>query len=313
MTLFKTINAPVLILVAGLFMAAPHAVGYTSPIEGGVTETVTNTWVVPDGDLYVGQTTPNNALILSNGDIYNTHGFIGSHAGSSNNTVLLTGSRSIWHNTEGLYLGGHKDGTNWVNGGSGNTLDVFDGWVFVGEMDANIDYNLSESIAVGDASGTPEMVIANGSTVRSSGDSYIGYGTNESGSVEIRGEGSVWEAGHAGSTSYFLYIGRKGSGNKLTISDGGLLDAGVLIGDGPSADNNMVLVTGEGSRLEGYVEIGSFGSGNRLEVSDGGLVHVERAILGLWNGSDDNSVLVTGTGSAWETVSNFGGFIVVGS
>ena len=101
MTQFKYINASLLILIAGLVFNAPRSLGYTNPIEGGSTETVTNTWTVPGGELYVGQTTPNNTLTLSNGEVYNTRGFIGSHAGSDSNSVsVLYRNRaggSSWH------------------------------------------------------------------------------------------------------------------------------------------------------------------------------------------------------------------------
>ena len=114
-------------------------------------------------------------------------------------------------------------------------------------------------------SGTPEMVIANGSHVFSQW-SYIGYGTNESGSVAVRGNDSVWDVRSTHATFNRMFIGRYGSNNRLTISDGGLVVFdNAYLGDGKGSDNNIVLVTGVGSRLDGMsVYVGDYGSGNRL-------------------------------------------------
>ncbi len=307
MNMFKYIRASMVLLITGLFMNVPRSLGYTNPIDGNVTETVTNTWTVPGGELFVGYTTPNNSLIIKNGLVRNTHGYIGSYAGSDSNSVQVLGGTVDrgWHNSAALYIGGHREGTNWVDGGIGNELIIspFEGMVLVGDVNvSNIKNPRVTDIVIGDASGTPEMVIANGSTVRGHYDCFIGYGANESGSVEIKGEGSVWTAGYSGDDAFALYVGRDGSGNRLTVSDGGLLEAGeVYIGYGASSENNLVRVTGEGSRWDGAPILGQFGSGNRLEIVDGGLVTSWYGFLGVEAGSDNNSILVAGTGSAWKT------------
>ena len=76
-------------LILALVRGAPRSWGYTNPIEGGSTETVTDVWSLP-GDLYVGGTTPYNALIITNGgQVYSEGGYIGTEETADNNSAVM--------------------------------------------------------------------------------------------------------------------------------------------------------------------------------------------------------------------------------
>ena len=82
-------------LLLTFILSAPRSWGYTNPIEGVSTETVTNLWSLPS-DLYVGSSTPDNTLIVTNGgQVYDNVGYIGYNGTSDNNTALVTGSGSV--------------------------------------------------------------------------------------------------------------------------------------------------------------------------------------------------------------------------
>jgi len=137
--------------------------------------------------------------------------------------------------------------------------------------------------------------------------------------VLVNGVGSTWTIGDV--NSGFLYIGHLGSGNSLTIENGGLVNnpgtsvqSEHFIGYGDNSNtalgnNNSVAVTGTGSSwtmVDSYSQlyVGYFGSGNSLTVDTGGSVSNTNGIIGLGSTSNtalgnDNSVTVTGTGSVW--------------
>jgi outer membrane autotransporter protein len=216
-------------------------------------------WIVAN-ELYVGRNGSGNALSVENGGrVESESGYIGYGSSSTGNSALVSGRGSVWHNRESLYLGGYTSGNDWVDGGTGNSLTVSNGgWVLVGDVDTN---NLRQihsrgGIAVGDASGMAEMVIANGSVVTSGG-SAIGLGAEETGSVLVTGQGTEWNL-----TGFFhsfpprlgaLYVGRYGSNNQLLISDGARVESGEswvnpsVIGYSTGSTNNRVVVSGAGS------------------------------------------------------------------
>ncbi len=268
------------------------------------------------GDLFVGDEGLGNQLLVSDaGQVENQTGYIGYASGADSNAVVVSGDGSVWQNHEGLYLGGHHDGTNWVDGGTGNSLTVEDGnwmlhedssWVLVGDVDTN---NLPNrymgsrgGIAVGDASSGAEMVVANGSLV-DSGYTYIGLGSSETGSVLITGSNTVWN------NSRSFYVGYAGSSNTLTIADGARVESFEgAIGSGVGADNNSVLIAGAGSIWDttnsgsGRVKIGWRSSGNTLTIAEGGRLTSQYSTIGSASGSGSNSVLVAGAGSVWDNM-----------
>lgn len=105
-----------------------------------------------------------------------------------------------------------------------------------------------------------------------------------------------------------LVVGDNGVGNNLTIQAGGELECGTgYIGNGGTANNNTLLVTGPGSvwnALAGGFSllVGTSGGNNSLIIADGGAMNNSSGgtVIG-WGAGDGNMVMVTGTNSAWQS------------
>ncbi|MFZ4115133.1 MAG: autotransporter-associated beta strand repeat-containing protein [Chthoniobacterales bacterium] len=283
------------------------------------------------GALNVGFIGGNNQLIISEGgevivDNNSADSFIGN--GSSNNTVLVTDTNSVWSNGGNLYIGG---------AGVGNQLIISNGGtVYIGGTDASILGNGGGSsnnmavvtgtnslwsnagdLSVGYNGSSNQLIVSNGGVVISP-NGYVGNVGNSNSAI-ITGSNSLW------SNSGSLTVGVYGAGNSLIISNGGQVYAGQFLnggniwigGDGVNSDassftasNNNVLVTGQGSILVSYgdITVGVYGAGNTLTISDGGLVESYSNIWiggnGVGEGGDpnsftasNNSVVVSGTNS----------------
>ena len=111
-----------------------------------------------------------------------------------------------------------------------------------------------------------------------------------------------------------INIGGGSTGNKLVITNGGVVYGGGTVGVAGSSSNNLVLVADSGSVWNGQPYIGYSGPGNRLVVTNGGAVQSIVAYVGYNDiSSSNNSVLVTGSGSVWSvqqslTVGDMGGY-----
>jgi T5SS/PEP-CTERM-associated repeat protein len=283
----------------GTLQVGGELVGMGSAIEDRRTIVMDGTsavWDKSGSSLYVGQNSAGNSMIITNGGfVESDSGYIGYESGANGNSVLVAGDGSVWHNHEALYLGGHRSGTNRVAGGTGNSLTVEGGGlVLVGDVDTNNLYRIAQSgsIVVGDANGSAEMVVANGSTV-SSGRSAIGLGTNESGVVIVSGEGSAWELTGALPTlprpAGGLIVGLDGSNSRLVISNGGRVASSEIwydrsaIGFARGSSNNLALVTGEGSvwDMDPVREIPMLPGGtNILAPRENGMVRSEISYTG---------------------------------
>ena len=108
-----------------------------SAAETGVTNIINGVTNNVAGDYYVGNTEPFNGLIVTNAGQLSVsgNGFMGYTAAASNNTVLVTGSGSVWNNYDNLYVG---------NSGSGNSLTITNNAV-VDNFYGYIGYNSSAS------------------------------------------------------------------------------------------------------------------------------------------------------------------------
>ncbi len=112
-----------------------------------------------------------------------------------------------------------------------------------------------------------------------------------------------------------LYVGQVSGGNGLTIANGGRVSTEyyVYVGEGPSANSNLVVISGAGSELScNGTRVGSRGSFNELRIEDGGAFRSSIAgfysAVGDWAGSDHNRLTVDGSNSLWEA-----NFIAVGN
>jgi len=187
-------------------------------------------------------------------------GVIGLNAGASNNAVTVTGAGSVW-SASGLSVG---------YAGSGNSLTI-----------SNSGAVTTVNSAIGGASDQfSQQAVGNA-------------GANNNAAL-VTGAGSVW------SNSSFFVVGGSGSGNSLTVANGGQVDNNFLglVGLNAGASNNAVTVTGAGSAWNNRgLGVGVGDQGNTLTIANGGTASDLFALVGYKNGASNNAVTVTGAGS----------------
>ena len=247
------------------------------------------------GGLTVGNQSSGNSLVISNrGTVANREVTIGFGAGSSNNTVLVTGSNSLLTNSSWLVAGFDGSGNSLTisNGaraivtdvyvanasGGSNTILVTGTGSLLNANGVNGDFWIGRS-----GFGNNSLVISDGGTVSDTSAS-IGYASSASNnSVLVTGTNSLW------TNSSRLLVGNGGSGNSLVISNGGTVAvaSNSYIGYTNTASNNSVLVTGAGSLWtnSGELSVGYGGSNNTLTVANGGTVAATNIVLGSQAGS----------------------------
>jgi T5SS/PEP-CTERM-associated repeat protein len=144
-------------------------------------------------------------------------------------------------------------------------------------------------------------IVSNGAVYSASG--VIGNNTQSSNSVAtVDGTNSIWNIVNG------LDVGLSGSGNRLTITNGGVVtsDSG-RIGFSGSSHDNKVLAIGGGSvwSIRVGLFLGYSGAANQLVVSNGALLAVGfDALIGYDVNSSNNLVTVAGSGSVWTNARN---------
>jgi len=136
---------------------------------------------------------------------------------------------------------------------------------------------------------------------------YVGYGAAASNNQLL-----VANAGTLLTNSGEFYVGYSGSGNSLTVSNGGRVVVSgsanwLAIGENDGANSNTVTVTGSNSQLnvEGWLEVGwGTNSGNQMTIAAGALVSDSNGYIGYTNGSSSNSVTIS-SGGTWSNRSSF--------
>ncbi|RYD27026.1 MAG: hypothetical protein EOP87_21815, partial [Verrucomicrobiaceae bacterium] len=198
--------------------------------------------------LYVGDATSNNAFIIRNGATATstssaTIGLsIGDDAGSTGNSVLVTGTGS------NLSISGSSSSRGYIyvgNLGNSNSFTVTDG--------ATVNVN---RILAGNLGGGNSITISQGAKVTSNSG---GFGTGRSDSNTygndntglLTGTGSSWT-----STATFT-VGGAGSRNSFTVSAGAAftsggtaLGSGQTVADASFGNYNTMLVTGSGTTMD---------------------------------------------------------------
>ncbi len=286
------------------------------------------------GDLYAGGSSSSNNLTIANGGlVVNNNGYIGydgSLGSGMGNSVVVTGSGSIWSNNSDLILG-------CLNGASGNSLvitnggQVFNGFSAYGAVigfdnimglannntvlvtGSGSRWNDGSDLYVGYYSSSNNLTIASGGVV-TNGNGYIGYDGTFGGmgnSVVVTGAGSIW----SNTSDVILGYQNGASSNSLVIANGGKVfngnsnsTYGAVIGfDNITgvANNNTVLVTGSGSVWNNSSDlyVGYYSSSNNLTVANGGVVVNGNGYIGYdgsLGGGMSNSVMVTDSGSIWS-------------
>jgi len=273
--------------------------------------TGTNSLLSSSGAVNVGYDAPSNLLVIADGArVANNDGYIGRNSSASNNWVTVTDPGSSWTNSGTVYVG---------NNGLANQLlvtnegKVFGASINIGSASSatwnqavvtgtNSLLSGSGSLTVGYDSSSNSLVIAQGAWVANGNGNIgdepnMGGGTGNSSNnwVMVTDPGSLW------TNSGNLYVGDRGSGSRLVVSNGAVVFNGTgILGNYVSSSNNAAVVTGLDSVWTNAndLTVGSQGSQNTLLISDGGTVFSAMAIVGDFS-SSDNLVVIDGVGSQW--------------
>jgi T5SS/PEP-CTERM-associated repeat protein/autotransporter-associated beta strand protein len=259
--------------------------------------------------VYVGYAGSGNSLIISNGG--NVSGYnqvpmvIGNNTNASNNSVLVTGANSGIYANNYFHVGTNGSGNSLVVSNGGSVLVQMGIFVGAGESSSNNLLSVTGSgsgvevetqmngvhSSVGNGGDGNRLVISNGAYLKVMSDFAIGNQTNANGnSMLVAGAGSALTNNRGG-----VYIGNRGSGNSLVISNGGSVVQSPVdginvygyIGSDAASSNNSVLVTGSGSSwsIANDLTLGDAGTGNSLTVSDGGTVSAASLTIASQAGS----------------------------
>lgn len=204
-----------------------------------------------NGVLYVGNNGAGNSLVISHqGKVVSRPGSIGSYYTASNNSVLVTGSGSVWNDGDYLVVG---------DGGPGSSLVISNGGAVLAGGDGNIGWSSSDN----------SMLVTGAGSVWSNSNWALYIGVNGTGnSLEIRDHGKVFDGastigqqgignsntvlvteGSVWNNNGLLIIGQNGglAGNRLIISDQGVVVCSDAELGYAGADHSSVLVSGSGS------------------------------------------------------------------
>jgi T5SS/PEP-CTERM-associated repeat protein len=292
-------------LIAGLFVwvvigSCSSEAQYSANFQTNLVSGVVSNW---SGDYLVGSNTFADGLLIQNsGVLSNGNGYLGYEVSSSNDSVLVTGTNSVWNNAGGLVVGFAGPDNRLVISNGGVVADSF---LIIGNNSTGNYVSITDPgstlraryLSIGVSAGGNSLVISNGGHLASTdfeGGDYVGLSSSNNTAV-VTGTGSVW------SISGGVVVGDYGSSNTLIIKDGGqMVDRTTLeVGAEAAGSNNSVLVTGTGSVVTASIFVGESGSGNQLVVTDGGVVSGSVGRLGgnLFSVGNTNTARVTNGGS----------------
>lgn len=263
-------------------------------------------WDIP-GVIIVGNTSYGAMDIFNGGTLTsgNVAAGLWSYIGYSSTAtgeVTIVGPDAKWINNGVLFVGYNGNGTLQILDGGVvnnpvNATHVGFGVGAVGYLEVSgVGSQLINGgeLRIGAENNSNGMMrIADGAVVTNQNDADIAYHPGSTGSVEVTGPGSIWNAGNR------MFIGHEGDGS-LKITDGGVVTTATMarVGAGTTA-TGYVEVSGAGSRWElgDLLDIATNGPGTMI-ISDGGVV---TSRYGQLNGSL-GLVEVTGTGSRWDNI-----------
>ena len=255
---------------------------------------------------------------------------------ANNNSVRVTGAGSTWNNNGDLVVG-YSSASNQLTIANGGVVNNNNGWI--GGSAVQQSQSVLQQANVLQLANADDAGLSSGSRINSGSDDAAGLSLNSganNNAVLVTGAGSVWN------NNGNLTVGTDGSGNTLTIANGGAVSNAVLssnlnqlqnlnqlssglqvnstadgqIGLNAGASNNAVTVTGAGSVWSASgLSVGYAGSGNSLTISNSGAVSTVTAAIGgasapfsqqaAGNTANNNAALVTGAGSVWSNSSFF--------
>lgn len=248
--------------------------------------------------LMVGNSGSNNSLVIFNGGkVQNAEGAVGYNFGSSYNSVLVTGTNSLWTNT----------GINVGMRGTYNSLGISNGgkvqvdYAYIGNESASSNntvtvtgagsaWTSAQGVTVGSNGNRNRMVISDGGNVQNV-NGFIGRYTNNASynSVLVTGVNSTW------TNTGNLNVGLGGSSNSVVVSNGGVVrNVNGSIGSQSSSGNNTVEVTGVNSAWRNTGTLTIYGN-NTLSVANGGKVAANGGITSYGTLSGNGTIAANTT------------------
>ncbi len=245
------------------------------------------------GQLTVGLEGAFNSLVISNGGTliigavtnngYST--IIGAAVGSSNNSALISGSGSSWHNRHDVIVGGAGsfNSLRIADGGKVNISSTKSGFIggtgnknHVIVSGSSSAWYISQSLHVGYFSSFNTLLITDGGTVTNR-PAIIGFGAGaNSNYVIVNGTNSAWHTS-------MMSVGSAGAYNSLLVTNGGTVTSKIAsfrVGlNNNSSSNNQVTVDG------GVLLVTNVANTNVLQIRRGicvfnaGLIKADKLVL----------------------------------
>ena len=293
------------------------ALGYNVGSSGNsLVITGTGSTLTDTSDLVVGFAGSDNSVVVSNGGTltngqYTYGGVIGLNAGSTNNSVLVTGSGSTWNNSGALTIGSAGSGVLTIaDGGSVSAAEV----VIAAETSAVGTLNFG-SYGGGDTAGnflpsTISFGSGQGVVNFNQVNTIAATGFSGTGSLNQRGTGTTVLTGSnslAGTTTVsagrLVVDGQPSFGTSSIQLTGGTLALSGSFSDfslGLAAGSMLITGTGSSWNRTSDLSVGNASAGVSVIVSNGATVTGGAQVhLGPNTWATNNSILVTGSGSSW--------------
>jgi len=279
---------------------------FTADFQTNIISGVTSNWV---GYYFIGSNTFANVLLIENGGVFsNDYAYLGFEQSSSNNAAVITGSGSIWGNSEQLTVGYWGAGNQLVVSNGGKLVASYLLWI--GGAITNSSNNSAvvdgvgsvlttgRGLSIGIASGCNSLMVRHGGQVSSGAvQPDLGFTSlaKANNSVWVSDPGSKWQ-----DTSSGLILGgdTDGPGNRLVISNQGQV-VNLKAHVGFLSDSNSVRIVDGGVWQSDILSVGFRGSSNSVVVAGGTLLSTN-LIVGVRTQSWDN-VLELDSGSVIVT------------
>lgn len=277
--------------------------GYTTSNQNFVTVTGADSKLRTDNTLIVGYDGSYNGVsVLDGAKMVNGSGMLGLNADSTNNSVTVSGTGSLWQNNDTLYIGnqGSYNGVQVFDGGSvvvtGTTIDAVIGYtgtskynqLIVSGTGSSFQTGTGATLYVGKGGSGNYLEVSEGATVTNKNGRLGADLTSNGNLVSVSGTGSLWQ------NNGTLRVGDKGSDNTIDIYNGGRVNVAgnTFIGYAASSSYNSVSVSGSSSYLKtGALTIGMNGVENRVTVSDGATLESTSILLASGRGSSGDLII----------------------
>jgi len=270
--------------------------------------------------LLIGGGSAGNSLVISNGGTFVASATIGSGIQSSNNSVIVTGTNSLWSNKDTIWIG---------SAGSGNSLVISDGGSLLEATNASIGYGITASnnsalvtgsnslwsnrgsLYVGDKGASCGLVISDGGVVSGS-NGYIGYTTNSSNNLGlVTGANSLW------SNTGTFYVGYSGGGTLTVANRGNVVATNITIASSNTATGtlnigNLTGSDGAGSIVAPTITFGAGSGAINFNQVDTATLTSSITGIGSVNQLGSGTTIITGRNSYSGTTMISNGVLQVG-